>query len=85
MKLTDVTPDDGRNCAHLINFLKAGRWELSGEDAGRLVQVKSWIASMAGQMAENLKSPAPTSNPTEGFKITKMGPLSSSSKKGKRK
>lgn len=63
MELNKVTQDDGRACAQLLAFLKAGRWELSGKEADVLVSVKTWVASMARQMASQLTAapadPAP--------------------------
>lgn len=76
MKLNEVTPLDGKMCAQLLNLLKAGRWELSGPDIAAHTATVQWVHSLAGQMAEQLKSP-PTS---EGFRVKAMGPIGSKKK-----
>lgn len=91
MQVTNVTNDDGRRMANLINFLKAGRWDLTGSDAEALVSVKQWVQALAGDMATALSraGAAPSTNspkaqpvsppPTEatGFKIKAMGSMDS--------
>jgi len=90
MKLTDVSLDDGRRCAHLINLLKTGRWDLTGAEIDELVRVKQWVMLLAGAMAEQLKSkdappappaPAPAAS---SFKVKAMGPLGSAKPKKKK-
>lgn len=84
MQVTNVTNDDGRRMANLINFLKAGRWDLTGADAEALVAVKQWIQILAGDMAASLSkagaapSAAKVSDspaPAAGFKVKAMGSL----------
>lgn len=97
MQVTNVTNDDGRKMANLINFLKAGRWDLSGNDADALVAVKQWVQSVAMDMASKLTpvkaaSPTPEEQPTSvpqeapaGFKIKAMGPIGSTPAKTRKK
>lgn len=91
MKVSEVTNDDGRMMAQLINFLGKGRWDLTGSDAEILVGVKRWAASVAGSMAAQLSpakvNPAPLPAepaPASGFKVKQMGSLDVS-KRGRRK
>lgn len=81
MQLSEVRIEDGKACASLINLLKTGRWELSGDDAEELVRVKKWVHGLALSMAEKLKpaaqekaqpSPAPAST---AMKIKSRGPI----------
>lgn len=82
MRITDVTTDDGKKCATLINLIKQGRWDLSGADAEMLVDVRKWIQSLAVQMAEQLRS---KQSPQE-MRVTSMGTLPvSGTKKSKKK
>lgn len=58
MRVTEVTNDDGRMCAQLLNLIKSGRWDLSGSEAEALVATKRWLQQLAGLMAEQLKPSA---------------------------
>ena len=62
MKVSNVTNEDGKLCAQLLNLVKTGRWDLSGSEAEALVSTKKWLQSVAVQMAEQLRTP-PASNP----------------------
>lgn len=87
MQVSQVSLDDGRQCAVLLQLLKGGRWDLSGDDAQRFVDAKKWVASLAASMASQLKTPEspPTpAPPGNGFKVVGMGPIGSS-KPGKKK
>lgn len=87
MQVSNVTNDDGRMMAQLINFLSKGRWDLTGADAEALVGVKRWASAVAGSMATQLApakatptatsaaTPAPASTDSPGFKIKAMGSL----------
>lgn len=84
MQLQNVSLEDGRNCAILIQLLSRGRWDLSGAEAQQLVNTKQWVAALAGEMAKHLtdKAPAaPKPNDSQVMKITKMGPIGGSTKK----
>lgn len=98
MKLSDVSNDDGRACAQLLAFLKAGSWQLKGSDVDELMRVRAWVAGLAQQMAAQLKASAvPTPPPVDhapaasipsegsGFRIKAMGPIAQSSSPKKRK
>lgn len=84
MQLNEVRIEDGRACANLINLLKKGRWDLSGEEAEQLVQVKKWVHDVALQMADKLKpvqkTVAPAPAPSTGFKIKSRGSLNKKKK-----
>lgn len=89
MKLSDVTNDDGRACAQLLAFLKAGSWQLKGSDVDELMRVRVWVGQLAQQMASQLKAPTvvqaetPAASPPSSdgaFKIKAMGPLGQSGK-----
>lgn len=84
MKLSEVTNEDGKMCAQLINLIKSGRWDLSGSDAEALVKTKQWLQSVALQMASQLKSSqeAPViKQPEAPIKIKSSGKLPASKKK----
>lgn len=86
MKITDISNDDGKACAFVLHFLKSGKWELSGEGADQLVLAKRWVASVAQQMASQLKAPAaPVQEPAPApaMKVKAMGPIAGSKKKSK--
>lgn len=90
MRLIEVTEQDGRFCAQLLNILKEGRWDLSGADAEAFVSTKKWVQSIAMQMAEQLKSKSVNANSssTSGFKVQQIGslpitPIKAGSKKKK--
>lgn len=86
MQVTNVSNDDGRACAHLITFLKAGRWELTGDQPDQLVIAKRWLSELATQMATDMKArQSGTATPevssasgSQDFKIKAMGPLPTS-------
>ena len=65
MKLQQVTNEDGRMCAQLLNLLKSGRWDLSGADAEAFVATRKWVQALAGELATNLKSAASSSGPAK--------------------
>lgn len=94
MKVTDVTNDDGRMMAQLINFLGKAQWpSFSSRDAEVLVEVKRWAAGVAGSMATSLSraGAAPSSAPfidpegSTSFKIKAMGSLDSPKRSRKKK
>lgn len=92
MKVSQVTKDDGRACAYLLNFLKQGRWDLNGSEAEELVKVKAWVGFLANSMASELKSSvtppapeAPAPSPAAGFKVKSMGKLPPSKPAKKKK
>jgi hypothetical protein len=91
MKLSEVSLDDGRQCAAIINALNIAKFDgLTGKDIETLVAAKKWLQSVAMQMAGQLKAQqapasAPAPAPSEGFKIKSMGQLPSASKTSKRK
>ena len=70
MQLSGVTLDDGRAAAMLVQLIGTGRWDLSGKDAEALVHAKTWLASLATQMATQLRQPQPI--PPERLKIKTM-------------
>jgi hypothetical protein len=88
MNISDVTLDDGRKCAQLLQLLKRGRWDLSASDVQAFNETLQWVQSLAANIAPKLRSPAakspdpvaapvaPTS--TEGFRVKAMGPLAPS-------
>lgn len=80
MNISNVTHDDGRRCAALIQFLRTGKWDMSGQDAEELVRVKQWVHALAMEMANQIKSAdsskkatAPVESMT--MKIKAMGSL----------
>lgn len=91
MELKNVTKTDGLACAHLINLLQSGRWDMSGKEREIHQAVVIWLSSLANQMAEHLRStPAPTppnpSAPAAGtFRVKAMGPLAAGSTKKAKK
>lgn len=92
MKVSNVTNEDGKLCAQLLNLVKTGRWDLSGSEAEALVATKRWLQSVAVQMAEQLRTPS-VSSPSvsipaitqapapELMKIKSMGKLPVTKKK----
>lgn len=70
MKVEQVTIEDGKMCAQLINLLKNGRWDLSGSDAEALVETKKWLQGVAAQLAQQLKAPQQAAP-----KIVRMGTI----------
>lgn len=90
MQISEVRLEDGKACANLINLLKSGRWDLSGEEAEQLVAVKKWVHGLALNMAEKLKPAAsvptvsaPVSAPSPVMKIKSRGTIGGSKKKRK--
>lgn len=89
MNLTNVTMDDGKKCAQLLNLLHAGKWDLSGADIAAHSDTVRWLHGLANQMAEQLKlskatptTPAVTVDSltaptTQAFRIKQMGPIGS--------
>lgn len=82
MKLHEVTNADGQTAAHLLNFLKTGRWDLSGEQAEHLTTVRKWVAALAVEMASQLKSkpvqvdsPASPNGSDTAFRVKAMGSI----------
>lgn len=85
MLVTNVSLDDGRHCAALINALNAARYQdLSGKDIDALVAAKRWLHEVAGKMAIELQDKAPPTEaplPASGFRVKSMGQMSNSKKK----
>lgn len=81
MKVSEVTNDDGRFCAQLLNLLAHGQWKLSGPDISAHSATVKWVHDLARLLAEQLKSKAPSPVPASdqggGFKVKSMGPLPS--------
>lgn len=82
MKINEVSLEDGKQCAHLINSMKLVTG-LSASDAEAFVAAKRWLHALAGQMAEQLKDHPEVSKPKEtqaasagGIKIKSAGTLS---------
>lgn len=82
MQLSGITKQDGMNCAHLINFLKAGRWNLSGEENELLSEVKRWVQSLALEMANQLRAEASPPSPAPTMRVKSMGSLPTSQETG---
>lgn len=74
MKVSEVSPADGRLCGQLLNLLKHGRWDLSGADITAHGETVRWVQYLAHQMAEQLKA-ASAPSATQGMKIKSAGPL----------
>lgn len=99
MQVSNVTNGDGQQMANLINFLKAGRWDLKGSDVQAFMAVNQWVQGLAMGMAQQLQpvkaaapasapalTPAPTNvAPAGGFKVKAMGPIGSSKPSRKKK
>lgn len=79
MKVSEVSSQDGRMCAQLLNLLKAGKWELSGPDIAAHAATLQWVQRLAQDMGSQLNPP----KATEGIKIKSSGPISGSTKKKK--
>lgn len=75
MKVSEVTLEDGKACAAVINALNLAKFDgLTGKDMETLVAAKKWLIAVATQMASELKSkktPAPA--PTAPMKVKKIG------------
>jgi hypothetical protein len=88
MRLQQVTNEDGRMCAQLLNLISKGRWDLSGADAEALVATRRWVQTLASQMAAQLKSPPQSAEPAPaagGMRIKKMPQPATSSSKSRKK
>lgn len=87
MKISDVSMNDGKMCAQLLNLLKMGRWELSGPDIAAHSATVQWVHYLASQMASELKPTATAdksaSKTDGGLKIKAMGPIGSQPRKKK--
>lgn len=56
MKILDVSLEDGRKCAALINALKLAQFEkLTMEDMESLMAARRWLMELALDMAKELK------------------------------
>lgn len=78
MKITEVSLEDGRHCAAVINALNIAKFDgLTGKDIEVLMAAKRWLASIATQMAGDLKSKqAPAAAPaSESFRVKSVGKL----------
>lgn len=76
MDLRNVSMNDGKACAYLLNLLKSGRWDFSGAEAAIHVDVVKWVFLLANKMAEQLKeSEKPKSEAPADFSIKSMGQL----------
>ncbi len=91
MRVTEVSQEDGKACAQLMAFLKAGSWQLKGSDVDELMRVRKWVSDLALEMAKQLRAapkPAETAPASSdgGFRVTKMGPLPGAGKsRGKKR
>lgn len=90
MDVISVSEADGKAAAVLFQLIQAGRWDLSGKEADRLVEAKRWLGELCGLMAAQLRpassAPAPAAPATSstGFKVKAMGPLAGSPKPKKK-
>lgn len=88
MKVTDVSKQDGLQCAHLIGLL-AKVQGLSGPEAERFVTVKQWLHGVAVSMAKELEKlpkeaiAAAVPAAAESFRVTAMGSLPGKPSKSK--
>lgn len=82
MKLSEVTNQDGKMCAQLINLLRGGRWELSGSDIQAYQDTCKWAAGLAALMAAELRQDKPDTS----IRVKQVGSLpGKASLKGKKK
>lgn len=87
MNISNVTIQDGKLCAILINALNAARFaDVSGKDVEAIVAAKKWLADVAIQMASELKKKpdSPSVPAITGFKVKSMGKLPASNSKKKK-
>lgn len=76
MRIVECTIQDGKSCAHLINLMRAGKWNLSGDEMTLHTDAVRWLFSLANEMAKNLKDqPGTTPAAAPGFKIKSIGTL----------
>lgn len=91
MQLSNVSLEDGRKCAQLLNILKSGRWDLDGKNIEVYTDTLKWVQSLAIDMAGHLKqiptTPVPISSTSPTMRIKSAGSLdgSKSKKLGKKK
>lgn len=80
MKVSDVTKEDGQNCAQLLNALKVARFDnLQVSDVEVLVSVKKWVHGLALQMATVLKERSAPSAPAPTMRVKSIKPMPPSS------
>ncbi len=99
MDITKVSKEDGLACAQLMNALKVGRFDLSGQDLEAFVMAKRWLQALGGKMAEQLRTSPPAaalsasstpsasgaSNAPAPMRVKNMGPLGGSTSKKRKK
>lgn len=91
MLVTNVSNEDGLSMAHILNALKAARFDgITGEDMEKIYQAKRWLSNLASQMAEELRSPKilmdqPRVTENATFRVKAMGSIGSSPTKKSRK
>lgn len=90
MQVSQVSKEDGIQLAHILNALKAARYDNVGEsDMEKLIVAKKWLHSLAMEMAKQLSpaqklavpANASAASPTSGFKVKNMGPIGATATK----
>lgn len=85
MQVSNVTTDDGKKCAQLINLLRTGKWELSGPDIMAHSETVRWVVQLAQSMGEQMKKNSPPSEVqqpvAQPMRVKAMGSIGSSMKK----
>lgn len=87
MQVTNVSVEDGKQCAAVINALNIAKFsDLSGKDIDTLVAAKRWLISVATEMATQLKnkSEVPKSAPAPAAPAMKVKAIHAPSKLSKR-
>lgn len=83
MKLAEVSKDDCRLMAQLINMVQIGRYEVGGKDMCAGADALRWLQGLAVEAAECLKNqvvslpetpPAAPDPPDEGLKVKTYNP-----------
>jgi hypothetical protein len=55
MQISQADIRDGKMCATLINFLKAGKWDLTGKDIELYNQLLVWTKELAGAIVPHIQ------------------------------
>lgn len=87
MIVTEVTKDDCRLAAQLINTLHVGDYAVGGKDICAAADAIRWLQDLAKKMAESYASPQPAAAPAAPvgdapFTVKAMSP-GRAAKKGK--
>lgn len=77
MRVSEVSREDALRAAQLANFMKSGKWQMTGEQAASYAHVVAWFHNVCMSIAKQIPPPPEKGSdaPQTGMKIKSLGKL----------